>query len=405
MKTIVDYVGGLELGKVQKFKNMAVVPLIGTDSELEYMVFDEAINSGLKISETNDVGSLHASNKTGLDVLVLQGEYVIGGKQNRMMKRNMLLAKDYDGFVPVRCVEKNRWDNNFEVTVFPNSLDNLGDHINRRRTPFENPLEIARITGRTHPYNGKKVDGPGGPPIINPLDDFERRDGIDDCISPIDTSSRSFMSSGKRAVSSMNFMAESQSGVWGEVHNLMGSLGVNSKTADFNAVYEQKQGDIDEYLKHFPIEDGIVGIAVMVRKNGVDTFGVDIFDQHSTIDKNYQKLLESYAISALGVDEYKNPTKKEISVFMDYLKQEHFQERKAVSLGRDFDIKGNGIQGSALIDCPAPNGVEAKRAQHMVECQPIYINFGSVNMPNFKGPVIRPMSERQNIIRTGFYRN
>ena len=109
MQEIQKYVNGLKPGKVQSYRNMALVPLMGKDSKLDYLVFDEAINSGLHVSETGSVPTLHFANNTEKEVLIIQGEYVLGGKQNRMVSRNAYMAENFDGEVPVNCVQQHRW--------------------------------------------------------------------------------------------------------------------------------------------------------------------------------------------------------------------------------------------------------------------------------------------------------
>jgi hypothetical protein len=109
METIQKYVNGLKLGKMQQHQNMAVAPLMAKNSKLDYILFDEALKNGLMVSETGTVQQLHLTNKTGKEILILQGEYVLGGKQNRMIARNVFLEKGYDGPVPVNCVQHHRW--------------------------------------------------------------------------------------------------------------------------------------------------------------------------------------------------------------------------------------------------------------------------------------------------------
>ena len=109
MKEISDYITSLELGTPQLYKNIALVPLMGKESKLEYIVFDEAVNSGLEVRETGSVPTLHMKNKTGKEIVIMQGEFVEGGKQNRMVATNVYMAKDFDGDVPVNCVQHHRW--------------------------------------------------------------------------------------------------------------------------------------------------------------------------------------------------------------------------------------------------------------------------------------------------------
>ena len=116
-KNICDYLGNLELGRVQKYKNMAIVPLIkqGKKSELEYKLLSEAIDdSSFVIKEANMYGSVNnltAYVESDEDILVLKGEYVVGGKQNRMITVNALIDKDAGKInIPVHCVEHGRWN-------------------------------------------------------------------------------------------------------------------------------------------------------------------------------------------------------------------------------------------------------------------------------------------------------
>jgi hypothetical protein len=117
MNEIQNSIKGLRLGEIEFYKNMAVAPLIGDSSNLDYIVLDDALKSGLVISETGSVPFLRFTNKTGKEVLILQGEYVTGGKQNRMVATNIYMAQGFDGDVPVRCVEHGRWSGNYQPSL------------------------------------------------------------------------------------------------------------------------------------------------------------------------------------------------------------------------------------------------------------------------------------------------
>ena len=104
-----EYIGKLTVGQTKTFENMALTPIFGPSRDLGYLVLDEALSHGLKISETNSVGSLGVANGTGKEVLIMQGEYIVGGSQNRMFAQNIYLEKGYSGRVPVNCVQQGRW--------------------------------------------------------------------------------------------------------------------------------------------------------------------------------------------------------------------------------------------------------------------------------------------------------
>jgi len=276
MKEIQNYVNKLKIGSVQQYENMAVAPLMGKDSKLDYLVFDEAISLGLNVSETGSVQSLRFSNNTDKEVLIIQGEYVLGGKQNRMVSRNVYMAKDFDGEVPVNCVQQHRWSSG------------MGE-------------------GR-------------------------------------------FRSSSKRAPRELCFAASiSQGEVWNEVNYLHANLEVRSETANLEDAYDQKNDELSDYLSNFGYEPGSVGVVAVIQKQGKKVYSADIFDRGDTMEKHFNKLLESYAIEAITGGEKAEQNKKDMTKFLGSLKDCNFNEQKPISLGRDFTIMGNNIQGSALL--------------------------------------------------------
>jgi hypothetical protein len=83
------------------------------DDDTDYDSLDEAIRRGtLTIREKGDgsVPTLMAQNRGRQAVLMLAGEIVLGGKQNRILQRDVLLP-GRSGWVelPVYCVERGRW--------------------------------------------------------------------------------------------------------------------------------------------------------------------------------------------------------------------------------------------------------------------------------------------------------
>lgn len=107
---------GYALGSVQVHRNLTVVPIQakkgGKKSNLDYIVLSEGIEKGsVQIAETGNVNQLWLSNNSDKGAFVMKGEYVVGGKQNRMITVNGLIAP-YTGrmHIPVHCVQHGRWD-------------------------------------------------------------------------------------------------------------------------------------------------------------------------------------------------------------------------------------------------------------------------------------------------------
>ncbi|MFH1174433.1 MAG: DUF6569 family protein [archaeon] len=285
MKALQDYIQGLVVGNVQQYKNLALAPLYGKDSSLEYLVLDEAFKQGLSIRETGTVQRLYVENNTGRDVLILQGEYVTGGKQNRMVSLTAYLDKNFRGEIPVNCIEQHRWS----------SSPKTFEPITRMA-----PLEVSYAA------------------------------------------------------------SHGQNAVWGMVGLMASEHHVHSPTANLGDVFTAKQSDINDYRNKFSYTPGTVGVVFQYKRNGRITYGCELFDKTATMEKQFTKVLERYAVNALhGAGDL---APEDAGVFLSRLQQAAFQNVPAISLGQNFTISGS-VQGHALVH----------------QGKPVYVSFGDTN--------------------------
>ena len=97
MDTVIkNYLEQLKVGRKQSYKNLALYPLLSTYSVgLEYLLLDEALSENLiEIVEKDDGGSvpeLRVTNKTSGMILILDGEELVGAKQNRIVNTTILV--------------------------------------------------------------------------------------------------------------------------------------------------------------------------------------------------------------------------------------------------------------------------------------------------------------------------
>jgi hypothetical protein len=108
------YLQSLRVGKAVKCRNLAVVPLLGgLDAPPEYQTLDEALAAGtLAVSEVSAAGQvpeLMVKNAGSRPVLMLDGEELVGAKQNRILNLTILVPAETTAFIPVSCVEQGRW--------------------------------------------------------------------------------------------------------------------------------------------------------------------------------------------------------------------------------------------------------------------------------------------------------
>ena len=93
---IANLASRISIGEVQAFRNLAVVPLLDPSREpAGYLALDEALRLGqTEITEISDAGSvpqLELRNRGPEEVFLLDGEELIGAKQNRILNLSILV--------------------------------------------------------------------------------------------------------------------------------------------------------------------------------------------------------------------------------------------------------------------------------------------------------------------------
>ena len=93
---------------------LSITPLLGDDEATsDYLTLDEALEAGVaRVTEVSDAGrvpELRFRNRAGRPVLIVDGEELIGAKQNRVVNLTILVAAESDIAIPVSCVEAGRW--------------------------------------------------------------------------------------------------------------------------------------------------------------------------------------------------------------------------------------------------------------------------------------------------------
>jgi hypothetical protein len=115
MKTIDDLISVVTLGSPVKHRGLSVYPLSreGNCATAAYLVLDDALATGrfrvTEVSESGSVPWLLATNETSSPVFLLDGEELVGAKQNRVLNLSIMLAPESKTEIPVSCVEAGRW--------------------------------------------------------------------------------------------------------------------------------------------------------------------------------------------------------------------------------------------------------------------------------------------------------
>src|SRR5262245_21648948 len=108
-KTIEDALAHVQIGTETTFGNMTMFPLLdGNGGAADYLTLDDAIGRGLvQITEVSGEGSVpnrKLKNESDEAVLLLDGEELIGAKQNRVLNLTILAPANRTIVIPVSCV-------------------------------------------------------------------------------------------------------------------------------------------------------------------------------------------------------------------------------------------------------------------------------------------------------------
>ncbi len=102
-----------QVGEPVEHRGIVVTPLFpGRDPGCAYLTLDQALPQGFAITEKSAGGSvpeLVVRNPLGEDVLLYDGEELVGAKQNRILNVAVLVGAGTSIPIPVTCVEEGRW--------------------------------------------------------------------------------------------------------------------------------------------------------------------------------------------------------------------------------------------------------------------------------------------------------
>jgi len=290
MQMIEKTLSRVKAGVGVSFNNLSVIPLVaGNGIEPDYLTLDEALARGdvrvTETSETGDVPELRLENRGELPVLLLDGEELVGAKQNRVLNLTILAPAKCTITIPVSCVEAGRWSHT--------------------SPEFSTKGRAFYAAGRA-----RKAD-------------------------QVTTSLRT---SGTRR--------SRQGEVWEDIAAKSSRMESYSDTAAMECLYEDYQEQVEEYLKAIEMVEGQVGAVFAI--NG-QIRGVELFDFSTTLRKLMPKLLRSYALDAIdeqgGSTNIKPP---DVMRFLSAVAAAEGSEHPAVGEGDDIRISGPRLAGGAL---------------------------------------------------------
>jgi hypothetical protein len=230
----------VRVGEPIRCEGLAVFPLFAEPSGgVDYALSDEAISEGSvtveEVSEAGSVPDLSVENKGDLRVLFLEGEELVGAKQNRILNTSVLVAAHSKTKIPVSCVEAGRWGYS------------------------------SRFFGSSGSHSPSKL-----------------RYALKASVS--------------RSVKEKRGHRSDQGEVWEEVARQQSALGTLSGTSAMSDTFIAHRERVEEAQKNLEYVEGAIGAAVVV---GGRVVSCDLFDKPATCRKVWRRLLSGVVLDAL----------------------------------------------------------------------------------------------------------
>ena len=295
MDLVKSTLSGLTLSDPMNHGGLAVFPLTSDrSSPLSYLLLEDGLRKDLvsirEVSEGGNVPELLVRNRADKPVLIVDGEELVGAKQNRVANLTMLLAARKTTVIPVSCVEAGRWSyskRDFGVT----------DRVQNVRGRAE---KVASVRHSLRAHGSRHSD---------------------------------------------------QGQVWDSIAEESDRLEASSPTEAMSAMFDRHSEELDDYVAGVKagVEagDDQVGAVFVVRGR---RYGLDLFDRPDTFAAFLPKLVRSYAIDALGRERRRSRSSASgARAFLDRIVGGAFDEHPGVGLGRDVGVVGTGLVAGGLV--------------------------------------------------------
>jgi hypothetical protein len=257
----------------------------------KYMTLQDAIaKSKVKITEKSNSGTVNAltiENISNDTIIVITGDVVKGGKQDRIINSDLLLnPKSGKKDLPVFCVESGRWSSqSYTASAAPAEFKG---YYNKGAMSLRKVVEKEKDQSKVW----SKVDE------IN--------------------------SSNNTTNSTKTYTA------------ISGSADFNKKLEKYMAFFKTK----------FSADPNVIGVVVV---SGDKVLGCDMFATHDLFAQQYESLLHSYATEAILTGKPVTTTATTVKSYMDkLLSDEKTQQTTLKEKGNAFTEKGKKLRVSSF---------------------------------------------------------
>jgi hypothetical protein len=295
MTALASFLDKIRLARSQSHRNMVMFPMLApaTEDEPEYITLEEGLNNGAvavrEVSEAGSVPDLLLINAGDKPVLVLDGEELVGAKQNRIVNTTMLVAAKSELVIPVSCVEQGRWQRS--------SLE----FSSGKRMMYAS-LRAAH-QDRTH-------------------ESLARGEGH----------------------------RSDQGMIWGELGAKAERMSTRSRTGAMGDLFTLHEKPLLAYLRAFRRVDCQVGSMFAINGRLV---GMDVLGHQPTFTSFFDKVVRSYALDALDwstdAPHDSSLRSERAKSLLEQMASASMKVYPGVGLGESVRFEGRSVLGAALI--------------------------------------------------------
>jgi hypothetical protein len=293
MNTIYQALNEIQVSQALSHDGLTLHPLVRNNGfAKDYLTLDEALAKKTavitEVSEGGSVSELLLRNKGKQAVFLLDGEELVGAKQNRILNITILAPAMTDTVIPVSCVEAGRWQHSSD------------DFAAAPRTQFS--ASRAKRSAFV---------------------------------------SEDIATSGQRR--------SNQGEVWNDISLKLDSLGSRSDTQAVESAFLDHDARLNIFVEKLQSTSHQFGAIFSIRGR---ITGLELFDSQQTCQALMPKIIRSYALDAIDPGFQGAETKhgQEPEFFMQQIGKAATHEAKAVGEGTDlrFD-NASGLAGGALL--------------------------------------------------------
>jgi hypothetical protein len=292
MTRISERLQQLRLGDTQAYLNLAIVPLLGDGAAAPgYRLLDDALTFGCatvsEVSAEGSVPELRFQNRCERPVLLLDGEELVGAKQNRILNLSVLAPAGKDIVIPVSCVEQGRWHQ-----TSPTFASARRTHFSRGRANKTAQVSFSLRTRGTRDSD--------------------------------------------------------QGAVWDDIADMSMRLDAPSDTHAAAALYDRHKASLEAYRQAFSPVHGQLGAIFMINGRSA---GVELFDSAITLATLLPKLVESYALDAVDLANAagRGAEGDDPAALLMTIGNGETASYPAVGLGDDWRVTAPGVSAAALV--------------------------------------------------------